>query len=71
MEHASEAELRSEAQTANLLLVFALGLVVLAAIAFLTGMARQELSEPELDVNDRRFPVIIAVRAVKREGGTP
>ena len=35
MEHASEAELRSEAQTANLLLVFALGLVVLAAIAFL------------------------------------
>lgn len=44
---------------------------MLAAIAFLTGMARQELSEPELDVNDRRFPVIIAVRAVKREGGTP
>ena len=43
---------------------------MLAAIAFLTGMARQELSESELDVDDRRFPVIIAVRAVKTGGGT-
>jgi len=41
---------------------------MLAAIAFLTGMAHQELSEHELDVDDRRFPVIIAVRAVKTSG---
>jgi SAM-dependent methyltransferase len=38
---------------------------VLAAIAFLTGMAREELSRCELDVNDRYFPLLIAVRAVK------
>jgi SAM-dependent methyltransferase len=38
---------------------------MLAAIAFLTGMAHQELSEHELDVEDWRFPVIVAVRAVK------
>jgi len=38
---------------------------VLAAIAFLTGMALQELSTSELDVVDPFFPVIIAVRAYK------
>jgi SAM-dependent methyltransferase len=39
---------------------------VFAAIAFLTGMAREELTEKELDVHDERFPVIVAVRARKR-----
>jgi SAM-dependent methyltransferase len=39
---------------------------VLSAIAFLTGMAREELSRRELDTNDAYFPVIIAVRAIKQ-----
>lgn len=39
---------------------------VLTAIGFLTGMAREELSREELDERDERFPVIVAVRAVKR-----
>lgn len=39
---------------------------VLAATAFLAGMAREELSPRELDAADEYFPVIIAVRAVKR-----
>jgi hypothetical protein len=38
---------------------------VLAAIGFLAGMARQELSTAELTAHDERFPVIIAIRAVK------
>lgn len=38
---------------------------VLTAMAFLTGMAKQELARRELDAYDERFPVIIAVRAVK------
>ena len=38
---------------------------VLTAIAFLTGMAYEELSRPELDTEDRYFPVIVAVRATK------
>jgi SAM-dependent methyltransferase len=38
---------------------------VLAAIAFLMGLAREELTAEELDVRDPRFPVTIAVRAVK------
>jgi SAM-dependent methyltransferase len=40
---------------------------VLAAIAFLAGMAADELSPEELDVNDADMPVLIAVRAVKRQ----
>jgi len=39
---------------------------VLAAIAFLTGLAREELRAEELDVHDVRFPVIVSVRAVRR-----
>jgi SAM-dependent methyltransferase len=39
---------------------------VLTAIAFLTGMACQELSRRELEANDEYFPVIIGVRAVKQ-----
>ena len=38
---------------------------VLAAVAFLSGMAREELSARDLDVRDERFPVIVGVRAVK------
>jgi SAM-dependent methyltransferase len=40
---------------------------VLAAIAFLEGLAREDLSDRELDVEDELFPVLITVRAVKRE----
>jgi SAM-dependent methyltransferase len=39
---------------------------VLSAIAFLSGMARQELRPAELAVHDMRFPVIVSVRAVHR-----
>jgi SAM-dependent methyltransferase len=39
---------------------------VLSAIAFLTGMAQQELRPAELAAHDLRFPVIVAVRAVRR-----
>jgi len=39
---------------------------VLTAIAFLTGMAYEELSRRELDANDENFPVILGVRAIKR-----
>jgi SAM-dependent methyltransferase len=38
---------------------------VLTAVAFLSGMAREELSARELEARDEHFPVVIAVRAVK------
>jgi hypothetical protein len=38
---------------------------VLAAVAFLEGMACEELRRRELDACDERFPVVVAVRAVK------
>jgi hypothetical protein len=38
---------------------------VLSAIAFLTGMAHEELSHYELDTSDEYFPVIITVRGTK------
>jgi SAM-dependent methyltransferase len=38
---------------------------VLTAIAFLTGMAQEELSRRELDAADPFFPLVIGVRAVK------
>lgn len=38
---------------------------VLTAVAFLTGMAYEELSRRELETNDVRFPLLIAIRAVK------
>jgi SAM-dependent methyltransferase len=38
---------------------------VLTAIAFLTGMAYEELRARQLDTNDPLFPVTITVRAVK------
>ena len=40
---------------------------VLTSIAFLIGMAREELSRGELDANDEYFPLIITVRAVKQQ----
>lgn len=38
---------------------------VLAAVAFLSGMAREELSARDLETRDEHFPVIVGVRAVK------
>ncbi|HSF41197.1 MAG TPA: methyltransferase domain-containing protein [Thermoanaerobaculia bacterium] len=38
---------------------------VLTAVAFLSGMAREELSRRDLEARDESFPVIVAVRAVK------
>lgn len=38
---------------------------VLTGIAFLTGMAHEELSQAELDAMDEFFPVVVAARAVK------
>ena len=39
---------------------------VLTAVAFLAGMAREELSSSELDTHDEYIPLVITVRAVKR-----
>jgi SAM-dependent methyltransferase len=39
---------------------------VLSAVALLMGIAEEELSPGELDVNDRRFPVVVTARAVKQ-----
>jgi hypothetical protein len=39
---------------------------VLSAIAFLEGMACEELSKRELDVSDERYPVLLAIRTVKK-----
>jgi SAM-dependent methyltransferase len=38
---------------------------VLASIASLTGVAQDELSQTELNYQDARFPVVVAVRAAK------
>ena len=38
---------------------------VLSAVAFLIGMASEELSSRELNVQDAYYPVIVGVRAVK------
>jgi SAM-dependent methyltransferase len=39
---------------------------VLSAVAFLEGMAHEELSKPELDLIDEHYPVLMAIRAVKK-----
>lgn len=39
---------------------------VLTCIAFLLGMAREELKQSELDEHDEFFPLVVAGRAVKR-----
>jgi SAM-dependent methyltransferase len=44
---------------------------VLTATAFLTGMAADELRTRELAASDRRYPVIIAARAVKASDAQP
>ncbi len=41
---------------------------VLAANAFLLGMAFEEVSRADLDKHDRFYPVLVAVRAVKQDG---
>ena len=41
---------------------------VLTSLAFLTGMAREELGQAELETHDAYFPIIVAVRAVKPAG---
>jgi hypothetical protein len=39
---------------------------VLAAVAFLHGLAAEELARDELDSTDPYYPVIVAARARKR-----
>ncbi len=39
---------------------------VLSAVAFLEGMSFEELSKRELDRVDERYPMLIAIRAVKK-----
>lgn len=39
---------------------------VLSAVAFLEGMAYEELSKLELDAVDEHYPVLMAIRAVKQ-----
>jgi SAM-dependent methyltransferase len=39
---------------------------VLTAVAFLVGMAAEELSQRDLDRNDPFFPLLVTVRATKR-----
>ena len=38
---------------------------VLAAIGFLAGLAREDLSDDELDIVDDLYPVLVGVRALK------
>ncbi len=38
---------------------------LLTSIAFLSGMAHEEMSRRELDFHDERFPLIIGIRAIK------
>jgi SAM-dependent methyltransferase len=40
---------------------------LLAAVAFLHGLAESELRPTELDSHDPQYPVIVAARAVKRD----
>jgi SAM-dependent methyltransferase len=39
---------------------------VLTCIAFLTGLAQEDLRREELDVDDENFPLVVTARAVKR-----
>jgi SAM-dependent methyltransferase len=41
---------------------------VLSSIAFLEGIAQEELSAAELGLNDSQFPLVVTVRAVKEPG---
>jgi SAM-dependent methyltransferase len=62
---ASCRQLFAEAFGAEQTIVYSYG-NVLAGVAFLTGMACEELSRRELDAHDEFFPLVVAVRAVKR-----
>jgi SAM-dependent methyltransferase len=42
---------------------------VLTSVAFLHGMAYQELARRDLDADDEMFPLVVTVRAVKGGGG--
>jgi len=42
---------------------------VLTSVAFLHGIAYQELARRDLDVDDAMFPLVVTVRAVKGIGG--
>jgi SAM-dependent methyltransferase len=63
---ASAARLFEEVFPADNVLVEAWG-NVLAAIAFLQGLAAEELAKKELDYVDPAYQVLVAVRAVKPE----
>ena len=39
---------------------------VLTSVAFLTGLAYEELTHEELEMMDDRFPMLVTVAAVKR-----
>ena len=39
---------------------------VLSAVAFLEGMAYEELPKREVDRVDERYPMLLAIRAVKK-----
>jgi hypothetical protein len=41
---------------------------VLAAVAFLEGLAAEELTAAELAVHDPDYPLVVVGRAVKRAG---
>jgi hypothetical protein len=47
------------------LLLILVILLLVAAVAFLQGLASQELSPFELEHHDPRFPLVIAARVVK------
>jgi hypothetical protein len=38
---------------------------VLLCVAFLEGIAAEELRRRELDADDERFPLLVTIRAVK------
>jgi SAM-dependent methyltransferase len=44
---------------------------VLACVAFLSGLAWEELPRRKLDVRDAHFPLLVTVRAVKGAGAAP
>lgn len=61
---ASCSELFGRLFTADQLTIRTYGNVLVGA-AFLFGMAAEELSARELDATDDRFPLVVAIRAVK------
>jgi hypothetical protein len=39
---------------------------VLTSVAFLEGLAQEELSRSELELNDPMFPLLVTIRAVRQ-----